>query len=111
MIFFWRIALFCAVSWQAIAQHSLSSTNSCQQANVPVSERSVRHYDGLNRMIALNHPAGSDDMAMSYAADGALVTASLVTLNTATPPTLSSAKKQRRKKQRREQRRTRVFHK
>jgi RHS repeat-associated protein len=80
------------VAWQAIGLVGLISTSNCQRDKVPAAVRSVRHYDGLNRMIALDHPPGSDDMAMSYAADGVVSTASLGTLNTATPPSLSSVK-------------------
>ena len=80
------------VAWQAIGLSGLISTGNCQRDKVPAAVRSVRHYDGLNRMIALDHPTGSDDMAMSYALDGVVSTASLGTLNTATPPTLSSVK-------------------
>lgn len=78
------------LSWRAAGQNSLTSTTDCQRASVPASERSVHRYDGRNRLLFIDHPAGTDDVGYTYFNDGAMQTATTGTLNASVPPAWST---------------------
>jgi RHS repeat-associated protein len=71
--------------WKATGQNTLTSTTACQSTSVPAAERSTHHYDARNRLIAINHPAATDDIGYSYEGDGALQTATTGTLADTAP--------------------------
>ncbi len=59
------------VAWTALGQ-ALPSLTDCQRGNVSGLFKSVRQYDGRNRMISIDHPIGTSDVGYSYHPDGAL---------------------------------------
>jgi RHS repeat-associated protein len=57
-------------------QGSNLTTPTCNSGDVPVNERSQFSYDTMNRVTAIDHPVGTDDITYTYFDDGALKTAS-----------------------------------
>ena len=78
------------LQWSSTGQNTLTSTTACQTGSVGASQRSVHHYDARNRLIAIDHPAQTDDVGFTYYADGALHTASTGTLSGTAPVTWSA---------------------
>jgi RHS repeat-associated protein len=62
------------IAWIAIGQNLPGAT--CDRQDAVQSQRSLHTYDALRRLTAIDHPAGTNDLAYSYYADGALHTAS-----------------------------------
>ena len=78
------------LAWRALGQAALTATNDCQRASVAAADKSVHQHDARNRLLWINHPTGTSDVGYSYAADGAMLTASVSqTGNTAAPPFVS----------------------
>jgi RHS repeat-associated protein len=63
------------VSWRA-AGLSLSSTTSCDTANVPATSKANYAYDAVNRLTSNTFGDGSPSITRSYTADGLLETIS-----------------------------------
>ncbi|MFN7781949.1 MAG: RHS repeat domain-containing protein, partial [Lysobacterales bacterium] len=69
------------VAWRATAQNALTAPQSCQHGAVVTADRSVHHYDALNRLLFIDHPTNTDDVGYTYEPDGALATATVGVLN------------------------------
>jgi RHS repeat-associated protein len=78
--------------WRAVGQATLTSTSDCQRADAVIGERSTHYYDAMNRLLAIDHPAGTDDVGYTYFADGAMQTATTGTLSAASPVAWSPKK-------------------
>src|SRR5690606_30841825 len=57
------------VRWTAEGQ-SLTYTTSCGNTVVPTSERVLRSYDARNRLVLVDYPDATPDVATTYTADG-----------------------------------------
>jgi RHS repeat-associated protein len=78
------------LAWRASGQAAFTSTSDCQRTSVASADQSVHAYDARNRLLWINHPSGTSDVSYGYAADGAMLTASVSqTGNTAAPPFVS----------------------
>ncbi|MEZ5464451.1 MAG: RHS repeat-associated core domain-containing protein [Lysobacteraceae bacterium] len=78
------------IAWQAKGRYSLTSTSSCQSGSVLTGDKSTYHYDALNRVLAINHPSGTDDVGYTYFDDGAMQTATVGVLSGTSPVSWSS---------------------
>ncbi|WP_290591503.1 RHS repeat protein, partial [Arenimonas sp. SCN 70-307] len=63
------------VAWTAEGQ-ALTSTSACSNASVPSSERVTRSYDARNRLVLVDYPDATPDVATTYTADGKVATLS-----------------------------------
>jgi RHS repeat-associated protein len=73
------------LAWKATGQATLTTTNDCQRSAVPSGQRSVHVYDAMNRLLAIDHPAGTDDVGFTYEDDGAIQAATTGTLSGTAP--------------------------
>jgi RHS repeat-associated protein len=64
--------------WRAKGQSTLTSTSDCQRGSA--TDTSMHYYDAMNRLLAIDHPVGTEDVGYTYAADGAMLTARTGTL-------------------------------
>jgi RHS repeat-associated protein len=78
--------------WKAAGQNTLTSTIDCQRTSVPTTDRSIHAYDGRNRLLGIDHPAGTDDVGYTYFNDGAMQTATVGTLSTLNPVAWSTTR-------------------
>lgn len=80
------------IAWRAngLVGGSFDSPTACQSDEVTAIEKSTHHYDARNRLVAIDHPAGTEDVGYSYFGDGHLHTATTGTLTSFNPPVWST---------------------
>lgn len=72
----------------SVSGSSLTDTQSCNTANVPVNQRTIRQYDTRNRLQSVAFPDGLGNTSYSYTADGLPET---ITTQNGAGPTVSTS--------------------